>query len=397
MSFANPTPLRIGMTGSFSGKRYRIVGRSVLGEDEDGETYYWNEFNLETDSGEAATLVFDESETRTQWRIFTLFNPDYPLTAADAATKRVGNEINLTGENVRISFRGSSQVYFIEGKGPEGEQVGSVAEYFNAVSSGIMQVVSWTGDEVEYYNGTNISRGLIAAAFNLPQESVAEKRSGFFSSFGGSGSGNYLSGAKFVIFALLLLLAFMLIFGRGCMHSSNYEIGPVNKLPAVVRPLEIGATGKLFDKNYHVTGHTVVDLADVGFNWERHEYELTDDYGTKFLLACGEKPNDSDWTFYEPFSPLIAPSLQEAASKKIGDTVELDGYSGKVTDIVLSTIDQADGYAMNGPKTGTIYYGLRGGNEYRTLLARWNADGIQFYRGRPIPAKNAQASFSAAK
>ena len=57
LSYSNPTPIRIGMTGNLSGKQYRVVGRVVLGEEEDGDTYYWNEFNLESDGGDVATLV----------------------------------------------------------------------------------------------------------------------------------------------------------------------------------------------------------------------------------------------------------------------------------------------------------------------------------------------------
>ena len=37
------------MTGTLSGTRYRVVGRVVLGMEEGGETYYWNEFNLVDD------------------------------------------------------------------------------------------------------------------------------------------------------------------------------------------------------------------------------------------------------------------------------------------------------------------------------------------------------------
>ncbi len=149
MSFENSTRLRIGMNGSFNGRAYRIVGWSVLGESEDGDIYYWNEFNLETESGAHATLVYEATDHGVQWRIFTLFDPEYPMTAEDAATKRVGDRLNLTGDGVRVTFRSESQVYYVEGKPPEGEEVGTTAEYFNAEASGIMQVVSWTGNDVE--------------------------------------------------------------------------------------------------------------------------------------------------------------------------------------------------------------------------------------------------------
>ena len=54
MSFENPTLLRIGMHGNFAGKDYRVAGRVVMGETEGGETYYWNEFNLESTDGSYA-------------------------------------------------------------------------------------------------------------------------------------------------------------------------------------------------------------------------------------------------------------------------------------------------------------------------------------------------------
>lgn len=397
MSFENPTGIRIGMSANLGGKDYRVVGRSVLGEDEDGETYNWNEYNLETPSGESATLVFDESEPASQWRLFTLFEPEYPMTAEDAASKRVGDHINLTGDDVRISFRGSSRVYYVEGKAPEGEEVGTVAEYFNALSGSIMQVVSWTGDEVECYHGVNLSPGFVASAFKLPEGFGLRQRTKTFSSFSGSDDGNSLSMVKFLIYAFLAVFAFALIFGRGCSFSRDYELTPVAKIPAPSRPLEVGATGTLFNKNYRITGHTVAEIAIVDCKWERHEYDLTDDNGWKYLLVCGEKPGDSNWTLYELLAPLIAPNATGAAAKKIGDTVDLDGYNGKVTDILLSTIEQSDGFALNAPETGTVSYGLRAINEYNSLLARWNVAGIQYFRGRLVPAKQAIAAFTASK
>jgi len=394
MSFENPTRVQIGMRASFGGKHYRVVGRSVLGENEGGETYYWNEYNLETDSGESATLVFDESERTSQWRLFTLFDPEYPMTAEDAASKQVGDRLNLTGNDVRISFRGSSCVYYVEGKAPEGEEVGTVAEYFNALSGSIMEVVSWTGDEIEFYNGINLSAGLVASAFDIsPTTGLGERRKIFSSFSSGDDDGNSLSAVKFLIYGFIAIFLFVIVFGRGCNFSSSYENAPVARLAAPSEQLRVGAAGTLFDKSYRITGHTVVEIATVGVNWERHEYELTDDYGRKHLLVCGEKPDGSNWTVYELLSPLIAPTATETAAKKVGDTIDLDGYNGKVTDILLSTVQRSDGFTLNAPPIGSMSYGLRAISEYNCLLARWNVGGIQFFRGRAIPGKTAVASF----
>src|ERR1017187_7685565 len=100
MSFENPTRLRIGMLGHFAGKDYRLVGRVVMGVTDDGETYYWNEFNLEAQDGTHADLVYGETERGGEWRLFTMFEPEYPMTAADAASKRGGGRLNLTGTDV---------------------------------------------------------------------------------------------------------------------------------------------------------------------------------------------------------------------------------------------------------------------------------------------------------
>ena len=170
MSFENPTRLRIGMHGNFAGKDYRLIGRVVMGVTDDGETYYWNEFNLAASDGTSADLVYEETERGGEWRLFTLFDPEYPMTAADAATKRVGDHLNLTGTDVRVTLLDTSRVYHIEGQAPEGVEVGDVANYFNAEAGGIMQVVSWTGEEVEFYNGVNLARGVVNSAFNLPPE-----------------------------------------------------------------------------------------------------------------------------------------------------------------------------------------------------------------------------------
>ena len=148
--------------------------------------------NSTLNPGTAVTriCVYEETERGGEWRLFTMFEPEYPMTAADAATKRVGDRLNLTGEDVRITLRSASRVYHIEGQAPEGVEVGDVANYFNAEAGNDMQVVSWTGDEVEYYNGVNIPQSVVAAAFNVPRASNASSFSGGDSSWLGGNDEN---------------------------------------------------------------------------------------------------------------------------------------------------------------------------------------------------------------
>ena len=39
------------MRGTICGRRFRVAGRVVMGMDDEGTTYYWNEFHLVDDAG----------------------------------------------------------------------------------------------------------------------------------------------------------------------------------------------------------------------------------------------------------------------------------------------------------------------------------------------------------
>src|SRR5690348_3077991 len=100
MSYENPTPLKVGATGTLNGWRVRVAGRIVMGVEIDGATYFWNEYHLLDGSGNAATLVFEETENGYEWKLFRAFTPLRPLSAGEAAAKKVGDMINLDGTPV---------------------------------------------------------------------------------------------------------------------------------------------------------------------------------------------------------------------------------------------------------------------------------------------------------
>jgi hypothetical protein len=392
MSLANPTHLRVGMHGNFAGKDYLVAGRVVMGETEGSGTYYWNEFNLQASDRSYADLVYEETEHGGEWRLFTMFEPEYPMTAADAATKRVGDHINLTGEDVRITLRSASRVYHIEGQAPEGVEVGNVANYFNAQAGNDMQVVSWTGDEVEYYNGVTVPQSVVAVAFNVPRASEASRFGGGDSSWLGGNAEHYDSGVKFFLKLTLVIFFFIIAFGRHL--SCSTESGPVKKISAAAPPLTVGAAGKLLGGNYHVTAHVVVEIAEVGARFERHEYQLTNDDGQTKFLVCGMKLNDKDWSLFEPLLVVPIPRQQEFAAKKAGDTVTIEGMTGTVRDLFLSTVRQVDGGPPLDWQVGDMRFGFEAQGERELLLARWNNTAVSVQRGVSIPAKEAAAAFA---
>jgi hypothetical protein len=397
MSFANPTALRIGMTATLAGRQYRVAGRVVMGMDDAGETYYWNEFNLVNDDGTSATLVYEETEHGGQWRLFVLFEPEYTMTAADAATRQVGDQLNLDGTNMRVTLVDESCVYHIEGEAPEGVEVGDVAHYFNAEAGNKMVVVSWTGDEVEYYHGQDLPRDAVASAFNLPRKSAfgSSGLSAGISSALESDDGEYDSMPKFFLKMAALLIGVAVIFSSYSCHGPRRQAS-VTKAPAPAAPLPLAGSGKLADRNYHITGHSVVEIAEVGRLYDRHEYQLLDDDGKPALLVCGRNPKSPDWILYTPVELLTPLTPMQAGAKKLGEVVNVDGLDATISELFLSTVEQLD----PGPsspldvKKGDRHFGFSARSTATLLLACWNNDSITYHWGKVLTAKDVTAAFN---
>jgi hypothetical protein len=384
MSYSNPTPIRIGMTGKLSGKQYRVVGRVVLGEEEDGDTYYWNEFNLESDGGDVATLVYEVTERGGEWRLFEMFEPGRPLTAADAATKRVGDALDLGGTKMFVRLVSTSRVYHIEGKAPEGEEVGKVAHYFNATAGNTMIVVSWTGEEVEFYKGLDLSQTTVSSAFNV-------RLVDFSRLFPAPGGHRLRSGLVAGMVGALILVILMVVGYR--------SFTPSRRPPAIVStgapasPLAVGQTGKLGGTRFQVQSHLVVEMAMVGCRFDRHEYVLSDEAGAKALLVRGSKPGAGDWWLFQPLQPSAPLSPPQAAAVRWGQTVNVDGLTANVSELFQSTIRQVDSPEASDLNLGDVFFGFTGKAQNAQLLVRWNASYVNFFQGRVLAEKDVVAAF----
>ena len=384
MSYPNPTPIRIGMTGKLSGKQYRVVGRVVLGEEEDGESYYWNEFNLESDGGEAATLVYEETERGGEWRLFQMFEPEYPMTAADAATKRAGDPLNLEGTQVFVGLVAKSRVYAIEGQAPEGVELGDVAQYFNAVAGNTMIVVSWTGEEVEFYKGLDLSRITVSSAFNV-------RLADFSRLFPAPGGNRRISVLALGLVGICVLVILMVVGSRSFTSS--------RRPPAVVRtrapasPLAVGMTGELGGTRFQVQSHLLVEMAMVGRKFDRHEYLLSDAKGTRALLVRGSKPGAGDWCLFQPLQPTTPLSPPQAAAVRWGQTVNVDGVVAKVSELFQATILQAESPEAAELNPRDVFFGFTGRAQDAQLLVRWNATYVNFFQGKALLEKDVLAAF----
>jgi hypothetical protein len=397
MSNNNPTPIRVGTYGTFNGVRYLVAGRLVMGMELDGERYYWNEFNLVSDSGETATLVHEEGERGIEWRMFVMFEPEFPLSAEEAGSKRVGDRINLEGTHVRISLVDESRVYHIEGDAPEGVELGDVAKYFNAQSGRDMIVVSWTGDEVEYYRGKDLDPGLVAAAFDLRMGELSGFVEDSGSSFFSSGSGDYgESGISMgVLKVVMAILIFAGIFVGVKTCGSPRSPKPLTKISAPALRLKVGDSGKLDDKSWRVQGHSVVEIARTGRLHERHEYSLADADGNLALLVCGLEVNDKNWLLLSPVDPILPPTPTQAAELRVGQTNNIDGLDMQITDVFQSIARLTAPSGFPDLDNSDVRFGLIGRASYSTMLIRWNATTIMFYRGKQIAATEVAAAFGA--
>ena len=387
------------MTGTVADKSYRVAGRVVMGMDDGGVVYYWNEFNLQASDGDSATLVFEETERGGEWRLFTMFEPEYPMTAADAATKRVGDPLNLDGTDVRVTLVDESRVFHIEGEAPEGVEVGDVARYFNAEAGDKMQVVSWTGDEIEYYHGIDLARGAVASAFGLRSETPMGSGSspgaqGLSSVWSGSTADNYGSGPKFAMKAVGVLLGAAILFAGYSRWAPVRRAATVMKVSVPASPLVVGSTGKLDGRNYRVAGHALVEIAQVGLLYDRHEYPLVDDDENKALLVSGLKPGAKDCFLFTPLQPLNPLTPYQAAAIRAGETVNVDGVVAPVGEVFQSAIRQVESPDLPDLKTGDVFFGFSGKSGSTVLLVRWNNSRITFYQGKALPAKDVTAAFS---
>lgn len=381
MSTANPTPIRVGMSGTFAGKSYSIIARVVMGMEDQGETYYWNEFYLSDGSDRIAMLVCEEVYGAQQWRLFTEFTPTRPLTAREAGLKKVGDRVNLDGVSTEVTVVDETRVHFIEGKAPDWVSVGDVAQYFNAEAGGKMWVVSWSGDEVEYYRGMQLHPEMVAQALRLPAAS--------FKASSSSGAGGHRALGIGVALLTFAIVGFFLF--RGCAESrsmvkpSTYPSPPVvQRRPAPAPLLKVGTNLVIAGQSYQVITHRVTGFTKVNAQWNTHHYQITDDRGQTCLLTARGQPAVTNWHLFKTHAATRPPAPTVAAAMRVGEQVILDDFSGTVVEVFMSREVSRDGPPIEGfSPSGLTYHYLASGTG-GILLACWNGQSITFYRSHLV-------------
>ncbi|HXA44129.1 MAG TPA: hypothetical protein VNZ25_01380, partial [Candidatus Angelobacter sp.] len=139
--------------------------------------------------------------------------------------------------------------------------------------------------------------------------------------------------------------------------------------------------------------HALVEIREEGEDFERHEYELTDEDGNTRFLVCGLKPAASKWLLLEPLIQLQPPEPQECAAKKIGDLANVDGFIGIVQEVFMSTVEVSDGTPVLDWQRDNVEYGYLAESGFNSLITRWNSRNLSFARGTNILANSVKSAF----
>ena len=408
MSHENPTPLRVGTNGTLNGWRVRVAGRIVLGVEVDGENYTWNEFHLVDNSGNSATLVFEEGESGPEWKIFREFTPTQPMTVREAAAKKVGDDVNLDGSPIMVTLVDQSEVLFIEGRAPEGVEVGDIANYFNADAGNRMLVASWSGDEIEFYEGLDAPAESVASAFGFalaPNSSAKSQLAGFSNRADGNAASSFRGEsdpAGSSSSGLFTKIAFVLLSGAGmfgaysCFSGSGNLSRAVGSSPAKAtapapapRALQSPST-RLAGSTFTVAGNTVVTVIRTTGRHEQREYQLREAGGASALLINGLSGGAQEWHLLRAIpAPKELTPLASAAKKK-GDKIMIDGRSVPVTDLFQAK--SASGEPTN---AALVQYGFVARDAEKWFLARWTEQEIQLFGGSAIPEAEVLTAFGA--
>jgi hypothetical protein len=386
MAYQNTSPINVGMSGVLNGMTYRVVGRMVMSMEEGGEVYFWNEFNLVGPDDKRALLVH-ETTGGTQWRLFRLIEPERPITAIEATAKRVGDTVNLTGDPLRISCVDESRVCHIEGEAPEGVELGDIAKYFNAESGNQMLVVSWTDDEVEVFRGVNLPAFAVLKAFGVKDSVGAQQPAGSLDPLPHA-EGDESSAWKGVIIAGCVVLVIVGVVYWRMRDAPGQVTSRKTVVEAPRAKFAFGQSGEVKNVRYRISGQALVEVARVNHRDSRHEYTLSDDNENRAVLL--QTPRD--WFWLKPFMPANPLDPKQAAARRLGDSVDIDGVTFRVTDLFLSRAETAQGAAQVFP--GYPLYGFEARQGERTVIARWNEKGITYYEVTRQPA-NELASFPA--
>jgi len=168
------------------------------------------------------------------------------------------------------------------------------------------------------------------------------------------------------------------------------------KIKASASPLKVGAAGSLSGRHYRIAGHDIVEMAEVGSQFERHEFQLQDDDGNLALLVYGTKPKAKDWMLFTLLEPSESLTPRQAGLVTRGQIVRVGSFTVPVGELFRSTAHRASDSTLTNTANPEITFGFSGHDATAYLLARWDEDHLRFQQGKAVSAKDVRTAFGQA-
>lgn len=316
------------------------------------------------------------------------------MTAQEAATKRVGDTVNLDGTPTRITLVDQSRVYHIEGEPPEGVEVGDVAHYFNADRGPRMLVASWTGDEIEFYEGQDAPAALVAQAFGFPTTTDTSRSPA--SSLRDDTSSRPSSATIAKVIAVVVLVG---AAAAAFLWHWNTRTPSSSRARSVALPslqLATGARGRLGTEEFTITGRTEVEIATVRGRKRQHEYRLRNTGNEIVLLVAGLTGAPQEWHLLRTTQLATPRDPYEAAALRKNARLEEDGRMALVSELFRSNTIVTDGLTDAAPGSRGVRYGFLARRANGWVVARWDETQLQFHSAVPVAESEVRAAFATA-
>ncbi len=172
--YPNDTIVAPGMKATWNGKVYEVIGRIVVGMEEEGETYLWDEFELVAADGDALFLEFDEGA----WKMMETFTPNTPIGPDEIARLGIGSSVPMDGSSYNVTQKSVSTVHFVQGELTYAASVGDKASYMDAQKGNTLLTVEWKEDEIEFYRGRFLTERQVFEIFGRNDLIQAQKMRG---------------------------------------------------------------------------------------------------------------------------------------------------------------------------------------------------------------------------
>lgn len=386
MNTENPTPLRLGLSGRISGQEYRIVGRAAMSTEFGGQTYGWQEFLLQTPSGERATLVYEDQEDGAQWKLFVSLAESSSISLDAVTTLKVGDSLVIEGRSTRVTFTGNSVVAFAEGELPEGMATGVVDQFLNAESGTVLYVISWRPGRLEVFRGMNLPTYAVEAAFRvtLPTAKPAWKNTDWSIDTTDVSAGHQgLRWLNFVV-SIFIGLIFLFLLGTAISTRSPAVSRPIREEPAPKMALALGGNVQTKALSGRVRGHSQVQVAKVGAIYQRHDYWISTADSDSVWLIQGGGGNTDGW---QQLNEVPTPSSLRpvrAAELRMGDVYPIGGKPFTIISLFRQTFRSIEGTAPEWVKADDSWLGLAGQSGEDRCVVIWKLDEIRSFVGKKV-------------